>query len=142
LAVATQKPALQIVMDISEAAVPLDLSCPSTYNGRMGEKRKNPHAVALAKKGAKKGGLARAAGMTAEQRSASARSAILARWGRVKATTQHTTAPTAPALDTSKEGLHLCLERLKNATSEAELRRLTEELQRIVFHKQYENAKA
>ena len=80
--------------------------------------------------------------MTAEQRSASARSAVPARWARAKVTTQRTTAPNTPALETSKEGLHLCLERIKNATNVAELRRLTEELQRIVFHKQYKNAKA
>jgi hypothetical protein len=48
----------------------------------------------------------------------------------------------ANSLDTSRKGLHRCLDRLHNARSEAELRRLTEELQRIVFHKQYENAKA
>jgi hypothetical protein len=36
--------------------------------------------------------------------------------------------------DTSKKALHLCLHRIKNAKNENELRRLTEELQRIVFH--------
>lgn len=49
-------------------------------------------------------------------------------------------APTVPALDTSKKALHLCLKRIKAAKDESELRRLTEELQRIVFHKQYQNA--
>ncbi len=47
---------------------------------------------------------------------------------------------TAPLLDTSKKALHLCLKRIKDAESENEVRRLTEELQRIVFHKQYQNA--
>ena len=46
-----------------------------------------------------------------------------------------------PAPDTSKKALHLCLKRLKNARDESEIQRLTEELQRIVFRKQYENAK-
>jgi hypothetical protein len=43
-------------------------------------------------------------------------------------------------LDTSKKALHLCLKRIKDAKNENELRRLTEELQEIVFHKQYQNA--
>ena len=47
-------------------------------------KKKNPAAVALGRKGGKKGGPARAAAMTPEERSASARKAILARWARVK----------------------------------------------------------
>jgi len=43
-------------------------------------KRKNPAAVALGRKGGKKGGPARAASMTPEERAASARNAALARW--------------------------------------------------------------
>jgi hypothetical protein len=50
----------------------------------MKNKRKNPYAVALGKLGGKKGGLARAAAMTPEQRSESARKAVLARWAGVK----------------------------------------------------------
>jgi hypothetical protein len=46
------------------------------------KKRKNPHAVALGRKGGKKGGPARAAKMTKEERSASARKAAKARWGK------------------------------------------------------------
>jgi hypothetical protein len=46
----------------------------------MANKRKNQHAVALGRKGGRKGGAARAAGMTREERSASARSAVMARW--------------------------------------------------------------
>jgi hypothetical protein len=93
-------------------------------------KKKNPAAVALGRRGGKKGGPARAAKLTPEQRSASARKAVQARWSKA-----------APAvLDSSKKALHLCLKRIKNAKNENELRRLTEELQRIVFHKQYQNA--
>lgn len=44
--------------------------------------QKNPHAVALGRKGGRKGGVARAAKLSAEQRSASARRAVLARWKR------------------------------------------------------------
>jgi hypothetical protein len=47
-------------------------------------KKKNPNAVALGKIGGVKGGRARAAKLTAEQRSASARKAALARWGKKK----------------------------------------------------------
>jgi hypothetical protein len=43
-------------------------------------KKKNPHAVALGRKGGLKGGLARAANLTPEERSASARKAVQARW--------------------------------------------------------------
>ena len=45
---------------------------------------KNPHAVALGRKGGKKGGPARAAKMTPEQRSEAARKAVMARWERAK----------------------------------------------------------
>jgi hypothetical protein len=51
----------------------------------MAKKRKNPYAVALGRKGGKVGGKARAANMTPEQRSESARNAVVARWARVKA---------------------------------------------------------
>ena len=45
---------------------------------------KNPHAVALGKMGGSKGGRIRAAKLTPEERSASARKAALARWANVK----------------------------------------------------------
>jgi hypothetical protein len=45
-------------------------------------KRKNPHAVALSRLGARKGGLARAAKLTAAERSAIARKAAVARWAK------------------------------------------------------------
>jgi hypothetical protein len=47
-------------------------------------KRKNPMAVALGRKGGKKGGLARAKKLTPEQRSESARKAVTARWAKEK----------------------------------------------------------
>ena len=49
-------------------------------------------------------------------------------------------APATTVHDTSKKALHLCLKRIKEAKSDSELRRLTEELQKIVFHRQYRNA--
>lgn len=48
------------------------------------QKKKNAAAVALGRKGAKKGGLARAASMTPEERSESARQAVAARWERYR----------------------------------------------------------
>lgn len=46
------------------------------------KRRKNPHAVALGRKGGLKGGLARAANLSPEQRKEIARAAARARWGR------------------------------------------------------------
>jgi len=45
-------------------------------------KRKNPHAVALSKLGAGKGGKARAAKLTPDQRREIARKAAQARWAK------------------------------------------------------------
>jgi hypothetical protein len=50
----------------------------------MERKRKNRYAVALGRKGGLKGGPARAANMTPEERSESARNAVLARWANRK----------------------------------------------------------
>jgi hypothetical protein len=47
-------------------------------------KKKNPAAVALGRKGGLKGGKARAAKLTKEQRSESARKAAKARWEKEK----------------------------------------------------------
>jgi hypothetical protein len=48
----------------------------------MSTKKKNPHAVALGRRGASKGGQARASALTAAQRSESARKASAARWAK------------------------------------------------------------
>jgi len=48
------------------------------------KKQKNPHAVALGRLGGLKGGKARRARLTAEQRRESARKAVLARWAKVR----------------------------------------------------------
>jgi hypothetical protein len=47
-------------------------------------KKKNPHAVALGRLGGLKGGKARTAKLTPEQRSELARKAVLARWAKKK----------------------------------------------------------
>jgi len=125
-------------------------------------RKKDPAAVALGRKGGKKGGPARAAKLSPEQRSESARKAVRARWAKAKAgsdfavltsgkmgvkrvnrlrkeeVSESAAAPPLPG--TSKAALHACLNRIKDAESESDLRRLTEELQRIVFHRQYRNA--
>ena len=123
----------------------------------MAVKKKDPAAVAPGRKGGRKGGPARAAKLTPEQRSESARKAVLARWAKAKNGSSMVAKQKVigagkfsdfgtgmvegnPAPDTSRKALHLCLKRLKNAKDENEIRRLTEELQRIVFHKQYQNA--
>ena len=49
---------------------------------------KNPNAVALGKMGGSKGGKNRAAKLTPEQRSASARNAAVARWAKTKKSTE------------------------------------------------------
>jgi hypothetical protein len=51
----------------------------------MAKKKKNPYAVALGRRGGKEGGPARAATMTPQERSESARKAVLARWAKIKA---------------------------------------------------------
>jgi hypothetical protein len=63
----------------------LDFSRPLRYSLSMPKThRKNPAAVALGRLGGQKGGPARAASMTAEERSDSARNAVRARWARYK----------------------------------------------------------
>lgn len=55
-------------------------------------KLKNPAAVALGRKGGKKGGPARAAAMTSEQRREAARKAVQARWKKYRASEEESTA--------------------------------------------------
>jgi hypothetical protein len=50
--------------------------------GHMAERKKNPHAVALGKAGGKKGGKARWAGVSKEQRREIAKGLAAARWGK------------------------------------------------------------
>ena len=117
---------------------------------------KNRAAVVLGRQGGKKGGPARAAKLTPEQRSESARNAVQARWAKAKGdhfalkgqgvrikNQREESGKVTPArtiAGASKTALHLCLKRIKAATKDDEIRRLTQELQRIVFHSQYRNA--
>jgi len=109
----------------------------------MAAKQKNPAAIALGRKGGKMDVRARPAPLTPEQRSENARRAASARWAKSANGSSRDTrrlTPASPRASNSKQALHLCLKRLKRAKDESEVRRLTEELQRIVFHKQYRNA--
>jgi hypothetical protein len=102
----------------------------------IAKRKKDPAAVALGRKGGKKGGLARAAKLTPTQRSESARKAVQARWAKSKAER----SAAAPVIDSSKKALYACLKRIKETNDEKELLRLAEQLQRIVFRRQYQNA--
>jgi hypothetical protein len=112
-------------------------------------KKKNPAAVALGRKGGKKGGPARAAKLTPEQRSESARKAVQARWDKkakegrdyivVKRARMKTTPTTSSTTDTSDNAVLGLLKRLKETDDQNEIRQLSDQLERVIFHKQYAN---
>ncbi|MGA2150069.1 MAG: hypothetical protein ABSH49_34520 [Bryobacteraceae bacterium] len=112
-------------------------------------KTKDPSAVALGRKGGKIGGPARAAKLTPEQRSESARKAVQARWlrkakegkdYRVAKRTNMETPLTGNVIDSSDKAMLAILKRLKTTTNPAEVRQLSDQLERVIFHKQFENA--
>jgi len=90
--------------------------------------------------------------MTQAERSESARRAVLARWAKAKGVSaSHSKAakkrlkglPPAPAAappENSDQALRLVLRQLRAATARAEISRLTERLERILFHKQLTSA--
>lgn len=114
---------------------------------------KNAAAVALGRKGGIKGGPARAAVLTPEQRSESARNAVTARWAKAKGTTVtrrnvmnssrrpiDQNAIASNPIDTSDKALLSLLKRLKATVDPAEIRELSDQIERVVFHKQFRNA--
>jgi len=112
-------------------------------------KRKNAAAVALSRLGAKKGGEARAAKLTPEQRSESARKAVRARWMKhgkeakdyIAARRANMKTPLAGnVIDTSDNAALEILQLLKTTTNPKEVRHLSDQLERVIFHKQFENA--
>jgi hypothetical protein len=126
-------------------------------------KRKDPAAVALGRKGGKKGDPARAAKLTPAQRSESARKAVQARWAKSKAEkggdyTVDTEdnlgmnrfsefriddAMPVPAIgDTSDHAALALLKRIKATNDRTEIRHLTDRLQRVIFHRQYKDTSA
>jgi len=106
--------------------------------------KKDRAAVTLGRKGGLKGGAARAAKLTPEQRSASARNAVRARWakaGKLGAATLPETksTPPHPVRDTSDQALRTLLVRLRAATDLIEIRLLSEQIERLIFHTQFDN---
>src|SRR5580700_9111916 len=102
--------------------------------------KKDRAAVTLGRKGGLKGGVARAARLTPEQRSASARKAVRARWAKAGKPGASDSAEPTPASDTSDNALAGLLTRLRVATDLAEIQVLSEKIERVIFHKQLENA--
>jgi hypothetical protein len=121
-------------------------------------KRKDPAAVALGRKGGKKGGPARAAKLTPEQRSESARKAVKARWAKAKERKDYMlakqgqrmsktfrefqqeiseAAPVVSSTDTSDRAVLALLKRIKTTNNAIEIRQLSDQLERVIFHKQY-----
>jgi hypothetical protein len=98
-------------------------------------RKKDPAAVALGRKGGKKGGHARAAKLTPKQRSESARNAVLARWTKAKKATPARTS----TMDTSDKAVLNLLKQIKETNNPKEIRRLSDQLERAIFHKQYAN---
>ena len=98
----------------------------------MAVKRKNPAAVALGRKGGKKGGPARAAKLTPEQRSESARKAVQARWAKAK--------PMNSAVNAADYAILTLLKRIKATDNPTEIRYLSDRLERVIFRKQFRNS--
>lgn len=68
--------------DENQTAFDIVAKATGTAPKKARKPRKNPHAVALGRKGGLKGGAARAANLTPEQRSQIAKAAAVARWGK------------------------------------------------------------
>ena len=107
--------------------------------------------------GGKKGGPARAARLTPGQRSESARRAVQARWAKAKKSSDYKApartsmgieepgeineaAPPTAAVDASDRALLALLRRIKATDNPTEIRRLSNQLERVIFHKQFESA--
>ena len=112
-------------------------------------KKKDPAAVALGRRGGKKGGPARAAKLTPKQRSESTRKAVQARWMKakegkdyivVRRAKMETTPATTSTIDTSDNAVLALLKRIKATNNKKEIRQLSDQLERVIFHKQYANA--
>jgi hypothetical protein len=115
---------------------------------------KNAAAVTLGRKGGKKGGLARAAKLTAEERSEIARKAVRARWDKANAKRERSvpktkvrkkyqvteTARAIAKSDHSDRAVLQLLKRIRATDDATEIRKLTDELERVIFHKQYRTA--
>ena len=94
---------------------------------------KKAAAVSHGRKGGMKGGPARAVKLTPEQRSGSSRKKLGGR-KQIEKTAFTTT------FDTSDNALAALLQRLKAAVDPNEIRRLSGQIERVVFHKQFTSA--
>lgn len=113
----------------------------------MATRKKNPAAVALGRKGGKKGGAARAAKLTPEQRSESARKAVRARWAKAKKAASHKLvkrsgvgAGNSAGVSASDDAVRDLLQRIKSTNNPIEIRRMSGELEKLIFHKQVKTA--
>ena len=119
----------------------------------MEKATKNPAAVALGRQGGQKGGPARAAKLTAEQRSESARKAVQARWAKAavgseavgtrdrRIAVQSTGAkPAIVVRSASDRAVLSLLEQIRVASNPEDLRTLSDQLERLIFQNQFKNA--
>lgn len=67
--------------DVNQNAFDIVAKATGTEPKKARKPRKNPHAVALGRKGGLKGGVARAANLSPEKRREIAQAAARARWG-------------------------------------------------------------
>lgn len=106
--------------------------------------QKNPSAVALGRKGGLKGGPARAAKLTPEQRSESARKAVEARWAKSKprpaVVKDSARVSKSSSNKTSDATLLALLKQIKATEDPIEIKRLSNEIERVIFHRQYRNS--
>jgi hypothetical protein len=101
----------------------------------VAKRKKDPAAVALGRRGGKKGGPARAAKLTPAQRSESARKAVQARWSKAgKYEAAHV------AVRASDRAVLDLLSRIKATKDHVEIRNLSNQLERAIFHKQYSHS--
>jgi hypothetical protein len=92
--------------------------------------KKNPAAVALGRAGGRRGGPARAAKLTPAQRSESARKAVQARWAKAR-------KEAGSPVGASDDAMLDILQQIKAASSATEIQRLSEQLERAIFHRPY-----
>lgn len=102
------------------------------------KRKKDRAAVALGRKGGKKGGPARAAKLTPAQRSESARNAVQARWAKAKKADDYE-ALTVAVLPSDHAVLDI-LSRIKTTKDHAEIKNLSDQLEQVIFQKQYSHS--
>jgi hypothetical protein len=125
----------------------------------VAKRKKDPAAVALGRKGGKKGGPARAAKLTPAQRSESARKAVHARWAKSKKADNYIVGKESRmgikrssesrkqideavpvAVNTSDQAVLDILSRIKATKNLAEIKNLSARLERVIFHKQHSHS--